>query len=247
MSIKDLFESVPEIVSSDEKAVSVRPFYFDFVEQGILSHGKRGRDHPYFHPSFYYPCLRCMVLSLLGHKMVGVSLSSFKRFDAGTYVHEKWFSDFNKSGLLFSSKHRIWIEEPAPVAAEPDIIVLNHATMELFQVEIKSRETHAFGRQAGPLASHVRQWQIYSYVAEKFYGIKCDRGWIHYEDINFQGWKAFPMVKDNAFVGGVLKKYAEIYEIAMSGVIPSRECSLKKRGDKLFNKCPARDICPDLD
>lgn len=251
MGIGNLVETngLEEIESGAESAAVIppsRPFYYDYVEQGIMQENVSGC----FHPSFYYNCDRAMVLYISGGQGDKKSLSTKKRLDTGTAIHEKWEKYFFQSGLLVSTKHRIFTTDP-PFSAEPDFIILNHKNMKIYLFELKSREFYAFGRQSSPLAYNARQWQIYSWMAEQWYGIPCcEIGWLHYEDLNLQGWKSYTMMRDQQFLDKELPRYRKWKELSLKKEIPDCTC-LTKTGTfdakgKIAKSCPMKSACGKL-
>jgi len=245
MGIKNLVDSgeLPD-VEAPESVSAPEPFYFPYVNGGIVSHSIRPPGR-FFRPSFRYGCSRCMVLNYLGYPMKGADITGIKRMDSGTSVHDKWEKYFKQSGILFSTKHRIWTADP-PFSGEPDFVILNHETLQFYLIELKSREMYAFSKQSGALGGHILQWSLYAWMVSQFYGIPIEKGWIHYEELNFQAWKAFSMVLDKSWLEGVLKKYREWAAMGDKREIPAMECSGKPKGDKKFRWCPANIACLKL-
>jgi hypothetical protein len=177
-------------------------------------------------------------------------VSEQKRLDQGTAVHEKWERYFKQSGLLFSTKHKMRTSDP-PFSGEPDFIIMDPEFRGIYVIELKSRDFFIFSKQFGALRGHIRQWGFYDWMVEQFYGVKPLGGWIHYEDLNRQEWKSYPMVRNENWLNNELNTYrgwAKIAEKCREDIklLPPLGCSGEKKGDQLFQRCPLRESCLEL-
>lgn len=155
----------------------------------------------------------------------------------GSYVHDRWQTLFEKTGVLVETEREILCQDP-PIRGFADLIVEWNEVEVVGEIKSAKNEIFAIRRnKMEPAVYHLVQLLIYMEV------LGLDEGFFLYEDKNEMNILIIPvkMTEENKrLVTKVLDWMREVYKSWEDQVLPTRPFTKKSRE---CANCPVRKAC----